>query len=566
MLNNNSATAGGITISGPGSVSIAQLTNSGTGGGSALVSAVITDAGVVQNSSASSLLLSGANTYSEGTTVTSGTLLIGISSATSGSGGNSSITSGATGTGPVTVNGGVLDVSTFNLAVGGLNGSGGTVASSSTSIAGSLTIVTSSTAPSSSYSGIIADTTGAGSKTVSVVVGGNGFGTTAGGQTLAGANTYSGGTTITGGDLVVGVSSVTTGSGAALSITSGATGTGLLTINGGFLDLSTFNLTVAGLSGSGGTITTSSTGTPGSLTIVTGATPETYSGSIVQGRINGSKTVSLTVVGTGLQTLAGTNIYSGGTIVIGGALALSGAGTLGTGPLQVSNLNTGAGTAVVLNLSTTSSLTTGSLSGTIAAPSSGTNTATINTQTGETFTINQITPGTFAGVIAGGGNFALEGNSNAALTLSGANTYTGPTIISAGILSTGTSGTLADADTASSIGDPPTGVASGLFLSGGTLQYASMGAAETTNRLFTLTAPSALDASGTNPITFSNTGAIALAQEDLTLTLTGSGSGVFDPIIPDFQGTSLIKTGSGRWALSGEHLRRRHDDALGRCL
>jgi len=53
-------------------------------------------------------------------------------------------------------------------------------------------------------------------------------------------------TTITGGDLVVGISSLTTGSGAATSITSGATGTGLLTVNGGWVDLSTFNLAVAG--------------------------------------------------------------------------------------------------------------------------------------------------------------------------------------------------------------------------------------------------------------------------------------------------------------------------------
>jgi len=458
VLDNNCATAGGITISGPGSIFIGgTLTNSGTGTGSTLISATITNAGiangVIQNSNTSPLSLSGANTYSSGSTVTSGTLVVGVSSATTGSGTSLAITSGATGTGPVTVNGGTLDLGAFNVAVGGLSGSGGTVASSSTSTAGSLTIVTNASSPNYSYSGIIADTTGAGSKTVSVSVGGDGFGPAGGAQTLAGANTYSGGTTITGGDLVVGISSLTTGSGAATSITSGATGTGLLTVNGGWVDLSTFNLAVAGLSGSGGTIASSSSSTPGSLTIVTGATAETYSGKIANAIIPpGTTTVSVTVVGNGSQVLSGNNTYSGGTILSGGTLAVGGAGTLGTGPLQVNNPNTGAGTAVVLNLSMTSSITTGSLSGSIATPSSGTNTATINIPAGQTLTVNQTTLGTFAGGIAGAGGLVLGPKSNATLVLSGANTFTGGLTIETGTVS-GTNATAFGTSTS-----PTTGV------------------------------------------------------------------------------------------------------------
>jgi hypothetical protein len=48
----------------------------------------------------------------------------------------------------------------------------------------------------------------------------------------------------------VGVASTTSGSGASMTITNGVTGTGLVTVNGGTLDLSTFNLAVKGLSGS----------------------------------------------------------------------------------------------------------------------------------------------------------------------------------------------------------------------------------------------------------------------------------------------------------------------------
>jgi autotransporter-associated beta strand protein len=111
-------------------------------------------------------------------------------------------------------------------------------------------------------------------------------------------------------------------------------------------------------------------------------------------------------------------------------------GTLGasTGPLAVNNPNTGAGTAVVLNLPTAADTTTGSLSGTNANPISGTNTATVNIATGHLFTVNQTSPATYAGVIAGSGNFALGSLSTNQLTLAGANTYTGTTTVNAGTL------------------------------------------------------------------------------------------------------------------------------------
>ena len=103
----------------------------------------------------------------------------------------------------------------------------------------------------------------------------------------------------------------------------------------------------------------------------------------------------LTFTGTGSTTLSMTNTYTGGTIVNAGTLALGTGGTLGatTGPLAANNTNsTGAGTAVVLTLATAATTTTGSLSGTIATPTSGTNTVTINIQSGELFTVNRRRP------------------------------------------------------------------------------------------------------------------------------------------------------------------------------
>ena len=413
--NVNTKFSGNISLGGAATISPANfysgntqalvVTASGIISGSGSLTETISNRGYTPtgNGLDGTVIVSGANTYTGGTTLTNGIFQIGVSSATTGSGATLAITSGATGTGLLTVNGGVVDLSSFNLTVGGLAGTGGTIASSSTGTAGSLTIVTGATPET--YSGKIANTTSnytttfntatAGNKTVSLAVDGTGT------QILAGANTFSGGTTVNSGTLGVGVSSVTTGSGSTMAITSGATGTGLLTVNGGTVDLSTFNLAVAGLAGTGGTIASSSTTTAGSLTILAPATPQTFAGTIADTTGAGNQTVSVAIDGTGTQIFSGADTYSGGTIINSGTLTISGAGTLGatTGTLHVNNTSTGTGTNVVLNLSTSAPTVTGSLSGTIATPTSGINTATINNG-GQLFTVNQTAPGAYAGVIA----------------------------------------------------------------------------------------------------------------------------------------------------------------------
>lgn len=200
------------------------------------------------------------------------------------------------------------------------------------------------------------------------------------------------------------------------------------------LDLNGYNQSLAGIARNANTVTigNSSTTTDSVLT-TTGVS--SYSGTIVDSVSGGTRKVGLTVA-SGSLTLTGANTYSGGTTVNQGTLIVGTGGTIGatTGALAVNNTNTDAGNDTVLNLATAVNTTVGSLSGTIDTPSSGTNTATINTQTGRIFTVNQTADATFAGTIAGAGDFVLGGLSTNTLTLTGVNTYTGTTTVSAGTL------------------------------------------------------------------------------------------------------------------------------------
>ena len=333
------------------------------------------------------------------------------------------------------------------------------------------------------------------------------------------------------------------------------------------MDLNRFNLTVAGLAGSGGTIASSSTSTAGSLTIDTGATAETYSGQIANGVSSGNKPVSVTVIGTGSQVLSGNNTYSGGTFLNGGTLTVSGAGALGGGggpnpvygPLQVNNPNTGAGTAVVLNVSAASSVATGSLSGTVATPSSGTNTATINVPAGGTLTINQTTPGTFAGTIAGAGPSRLGLNSNSTLTLSGTNTFTGGLVIDAGTVS-GTNATAFGTSTSSS-----TGVITLGTLFGGTVAATLSGGF---NGTFNNPINVGMASAGSNGIleitdsaasTFS--GAVTWGPANSTLTIAPAASDI--TLTGGFTGRgdlTIANSGTGTTTLSDEFRQHRRAD------
>jgi autotransporter-associated beta strand protein len=409
---NNSATAGAssITNNAGGSAvfntsstaSTATITNNSQGttafnNNSTAASATITDkangttsfndtttagSATINNTANGNLRFFGSATAGNATIANSGTVTFNVTS----DGGTATINS----------TGGKLDISSSaGIGLGALNGTG-TVTLGNENLdlgAGNL---------GSNFSGVISDT-GGGSLTKQ----GTGL------VVLSGANTYAGGTTVNAGTLQV-------GNATALGATTGA-----LAVNGGTLDLNGFSVTVGALSGSpGGTITTS---VAGATTLTAGdSTPQTTYSGIIQ---DGSGTMALVKNGTGTLTLAGANTYSGGTTVNAGALQVGNASALGatTGTLAVD------GGTLDLNGFT---VTVGSLSG-----SSGTVTSSVAGTAG--LVVNQTTDATYAGVIQdGSGTVSLTKQGDATLNLSGANTYSGGTIIDAGTLQVGNTSAL----------------------------------------------------------------------------------------------------------------------------
>lgn len=187
------------------------------------------------------------------------------------------------------------------------------------------------------------------------------------------------------------------------------------------------------------------------------------------GIISGTGGITVNTTGTGTLTLgAAVNTFSGDVKVTSGKLYLSGNRSLNNGVLDTANIVAGsiynnAGAASMANM------TIGGLKGSTALASLfGAN----YTSTVTTLTINttSTTNATYGGVIADGATgMTLTKTGTGVQTLSGANSYTGGTSVSAGTLVVTSSGTLGATTGNLSVGTTAAGGTGNLDL-GGTSQ------------------------------------------------------------------------------------------------
>lgn len=234
----------------------------------------------------------------------------------------------------------------------------------------------------------------------------------AGRVVLAGANSYTGATTLT--DGILQVSSIANG-GVASGIGASSASSANLVIEGGVLQYT------------GGTVTsdrgfTLVNGAPSRTIDVTAAgTNLTFSGVVTS-----PDDAGFTKAGAGTLILANTaNDYVGVTTVAGGTLAVS---TLADGDIA-------SGIGAAGNASANLVLTTGGqlrYTGGTVATNRG---FTLESATGRIDVAQAATTLTISGVAAGAGTFIKDGAGT--LVLSGTNSYTGDTVINAGVLRAG---------------------------------------------------------------------------------------------------------------------------------
>jgi autotransporter-associated beta strand protein len=346
--------SGNVTISG-----ITGLTGGGTDGSVA-----------IKLDGGRSLTITGASTYSGGTSVSDGsTLIIGNSN--------------ALGSGTLTLGETLAGVTRLEFGSDGL-----TLAN--TTVINSDPIITVAAGSTNTISGAIS---GAGD----IVLNGGGK------LVLSGANTYTGGTTIcgtacgaAGGSSVLQVGVATIGTPGA--ITSSAIGTGTLTFDGGTLQ-----------AGGNYTIANAAQINSSGASLDSNGYTLTYSGNIAD---TAGQSGNLLLKNTnGTVILSGTNSYSGGTTIAGGTVRAANGSAFGTGTVTLQNvwLQTGGTSDVTftnnfrVDQSTNGSILDGN---------------------GKTLTIaGNITDGTGAGKLTFWDNSHTFGQ----VVLLGANTYTGGT-------------------------------------------------------------------------------------------------------------------------------------------
>ncbi|MEI8369089.1 MAG: autotransporter-associated beta strand repeat-containing protein [Planctomycetia bacterium] len=448
----------------------------------------------------------------------------------------------------------------FGGASGALTVSGGTVTNTDGIIGASAFSSGTATLTSGTWTNSGALTVGANGGTGTLSMSGGALSSATGsvgsGAASIGTATISGGTWTNSGDLVIGNEGTGT-----LSIS----GTGTVIVGGSLYK------GVAGANGSGGTINLSSGGTlkigssggnlqtdltsNGTL-VFENSVDSTYAGSI-----DGSGRVRFAMPSAKVLNLSGSNAWSGGTAIDGGTLLVSNSSALGTagtisfggGTLQFSSDNTvdyssrfggsggqtikldtngldvtlasgiagagstleklGAGALILTGNNTFTGLSTVSAGTLQIGSGAGTGSLLGNIQNDATLAFDRSGTLTYGGVISGAGSLVNQGSGTVSLT--GANTFTGNTLLQAGTLSLGSSAAL--------------GTGGAISFTGGALQYTSANTSDLSARFSTADSQAyKLDTNGQNVTLASNLASSGGSLEKLgTGILTLSGSNAF---------------------------------------
>jgi len=384
-----------------GAVTIGTLSGGGTVAGgskdflfgtaaSAIFSGVIQDGGIVggigavaQKQGSGVQTFTGANTYTGSTIIDGGTLAL-------AGGGTISTSSGVV----ITSATGIFDISqtATGTTIGTLSGIGPVALGNKTLTFGSSTV-------SNSFGGVIQDGGIGGGTGGSLIIQG------AGTQTLYGVNTYTGITTIEAGTLAL-------SGGGSIARSSAVIIDGTFDIS----QISTPSTSVGSLSGGVGIVSA------GSKELILTAPANIFSGIIQDGGLGGGTGAALIQDGTGTQTLAGVNTYTGTTTILEGTLALSGAGSIAAS----SGLNLFATSAIFDISQITSSTTISNLLGD-GIINAGAKSLILDTNNSTSWS------GVIQdGGIVGGTGASVTKTGTGTLTVSGVNIFSGVAVIQDG--------------------------------------------------------------------------------------------------------------------------------------
>ncbi|MBL0182567.1 MAG: autotransporter-associated beta strand repeat-containing protein [Chitinophagaceae bacterium] len=482
---------------------------------------VASTAGISTTAGTGNIRLTGTRTYTAGSEVVyngsaaqvTGNAIPTTSDITIDNTAGVTLTAALTSTGTLTMTNGTLDMANTNLSVAGLTGSGNLTHSSGA--AGTRTLTVTGTGSPAAFTGVISNGTA-----TSVLLNKSGTGT----LTLNGLNTYTGTTTISAGTISINTLQDVSGGASSLGApTTVANGTITLVVAS-----STLKYTGAGNS-SNRVIATTTDGSSidasgtGSLTLTGGVTSGggnddlelTGTGVGIMNSVIATGSGLLDKTGTGTWTFGAANSYTGTTTVSAGTLAYginnaisSGAVIISGGTLDIGTFTDNVGTVT---------LTSGIIAGTSGV------------LTGTSYAMQS---GSVSAILAGAVN--LTKTTAGTVTMSGANTYTGVTTITTGILSVSTIG---NGGVAGNLG-AATNAVGNLVLNGGTLQYT--GATASTNRNYTLGATSTIEVTNA-----ANTLTISGASNVTANGLTKTGAGTLQLSAANgYTGTTTVSAGT----------------------